>query len=193
MAAGSFPVTGNALADELISTNPFALLVGMLLDQQVPLEWAFGSPLRLQERLGGKLTPQVVAAMSPDEVDNAFRMKPALHRYPGSMAKRTHDLAVELIAHYEGRAESLWDTASTGQELFDRLRALPGFGDEKAKILVAVLAKRFGIRPPGWEPACAPFSDDEPRSAADIDSPEAFERVKAWKRTMRQQGKSKQD
>jgi uncharacterized HhH-GPD family protein len=193
MAAGSFPVTGNALADELISTNPFALLVGMLLDQQVPLEWAFGSPLRLRERLGGKLSPQVVAAMSPDEVEKAFRTKPALHRYPGSMAKRTHDLAVELIARYDGRAENLWDTASTGQELLDRLRALPGYGDEKAKILVAVLAKRFGVRPPGWEAACAPFSDDEPRSAADIDSPEALERVKAWKRTMRQQGKSKQD
>ncbi|MEA3215779.1 MAG: hypothetical protein QOJ19_1935 [Acidimicrobiia bacterium] len=193
MAAGSFPVTGNALADELISTNPFALLVGMLLDQQVPLEWAFGSPLRLRERLGGKLSPQVVAAMSPDEVEKLFRTKPALHRYPGSMAKRTHDLAVELIARYDGRAENLWDTASTGQELLDRLRALPGYGDEKAKILVAVLAKRFAVRPPGWEAACAPFSDDEPRSAADIDSPEAFERVKAWKRTMRQQGKSKQD
>jgi uncharacterized HhH-GPD family protein len=193
MAAGSFPLTGNALADELISTNPFALLVGMLLDQQVPLEWAFGSPLRLRERLGGKLSPQVVAAMSPDEVEKAFRTKPALHRYPGSMSKRTHDLAVELIARYDGRAENLWETASTGQELLDRLRALPGYGDEKAKILVAVLAKRFGVRPPGWEAACAPFSDDEPRSAADIDSPEAFERVKAWKRTMRQQGKSKQD
>jgi uncharacterized HhH-GPD family protein len=186
-------VTGNPDADELNATNPFALLISMLLDQQVPLEWAFGSPLRLKERLGGHLSPHDLVNLPPEKLDEAFRARPALHRYPAAMAKRTHALAAELVDRYDGRAEALWEDATSGAELFARLRALPGFGDEKAKILVALLAKRFDVRPAGWEIASAPFSDAEPRSAADIDSPEAFERVKAWKRIMRQQGRSKQD
>lgn len=194
MASVSFPVTGDPDADELLVRDPFALLLGMLLDQQFPLERAFAAPAELRARIGAdRFDPAGLVALDPEELRAAFTRRPALHRYPAAMAERARALAAHLVERHDGRAEAVWAGAADGATLLAAVRDLPGFGDEKARIFVAVLAKRFGIRPPGWQEACAPFDDDQPRSAADIDSPEAFEQVKAWKRTMRAQGKTKLD
>lgn len=192
MPEHTVPVTGDDAADRFLVDNPFALLLGMLLDQQVPMEWAFRGPLTLNERLG-RLDPTAVAAMSPDEVEAVFKSKPAVHRFPGSMAKRAHALAQVIVDEYGGDAAAIWRDAPTGDDLYARLRALPGFGEEKAKIFLALLAKRLGVKPPGWEAAAQPFSDSTPRSVADIDSPETLARVRDWKRSQKAKGKTKRD
>ncbi len=151
MTAPSFPVTGDPEADALLVSDPFALLLGMLLDQQVPMEWAFRSPWRLRERIGDRFSPTGIAAYDPDEFKAVFSEVPALHRFPGSMAKRVQALSQHLVDTYDGDTERLWNEARTGDELFRRLRELPGFGEEKARIFVALLAKRFGVRPTGLE------------------------------------------
>ena len=186
------PVTGDPEADRLLAENPLALLIGMLLDQQVPMEWAFRGPFTLRQRLGG-LDATAIAAMSPDTLEAVFRAKPALHRFPGSMAKRTHALCQHLVDEYGGDAGAVWRGVTSGDELYARLVALPGFGPEKAKIFQALLAKRLEVRPDGWERAAAPFSDDTPRSVADIDSPETLARVRDWKRTQKRHGRGKAD
>jgi uncharacterized HhH-GPD family protein len=187
------PVTGNPEADQLLAEEPLALMIGMLLDQQVPMEWAFGAPLRLRERLDGRLDAAEIAALNPDRLEAVFRGPPALHRFPGAMGKRTQALCQALVDDYGGDASQVWVNVGTGGELLRRLKALPGFGGEKARIFAALLAKRFGVRPPGWEEATAPFSDDQPRSVADIDSAESLAKVRAWKRTMKAQNKAKTD
>jgi uncharacterized HhH-GPD family protein len=187
------PVTGNPEADQLLTDEPLALMIGMLLDQQVPMEWAFAGPLRLRERLGGRLDAVEIAAYDPDALDKVFRGPPAVHRFPGSMAKRTQALCQHLVDHYGGDAAAVWSGADDGRELVRRVKALPGYGGEKAKIFSALLAKRFGVRPQGWEEATAPFSDDQPRSVADIDSAESLARVRAWKKAMKAQGRQKAD
>jgi uncharacterized HhH-GPD family protein len=184
-------VTGNADADALLVSDPLALLIGMLLDQQVPMEWAFRGPLTLKERLGGTLDAAAIAAMPVDDLIAVFSAKPALHRFPGAMAKRTHALCTQLVEQYEGDAANVWKDAHSGAELFERLSGLPGYGAEKAKIFLALLAKRLGVQPPGWEEAARPFSDSTPRSVADIDSPESLARVREWKRTQKALGKTK--
>lgn len=193
MPAVSLPVTGDPAADRLLVEDPLALLIGMLLDQQVPMEWAFGAPLRLRERLGGRLDPATIAGTDPAELERIFKGPPALHRFPGSMAKRVQSLCQLLVDDYGGDAANLWAGAETGAELLARIEALPGFGVEKSKIFTALLAKRFGVAPEGWEDATRPFSDDQPRSVADIGSPEALQRVRAWKKMMRAEGRSKAD
>ncbi len=185
------PVTGDPEADQLLVADPLARLIGMLLDQQVPMEWAFASPLKLKERLGGALDAAAIATMPLEELEAIFKGPPALHRYPGSMAKRTQQLCQHLVDHYGGRAEAVWTGVTTGSELFDRLHALPGYGGEKAKIFLALLAKRFGIRPQGWEEPSRPFSDDTHRSIADVGSAESLLEVRAFKRLMKAQGKGK--
>ena len=187
------PVTGDPQADELLATDPLALLIGMLLDQQVPMEWAFGAPLKLRDRLGGRLDAAEIAALDPERLAAVFKGPPALHRFPGAMGTRTQALCQHLVDDYGGDAAAVWTGAADGRELVRRLRALPGFGGEKAKIFAALLAKRFGVRPAGWEEATAPFSDDEPRSVADIDSAETLQRVRSWKKAMKAQGKGKSD
>jgi uncharacterized HhH-GPD family protein len=193
MATKTLPVTGDAAADDLLVTDPLALLLGMLLDQQVPMEWAFKGPYTLKERLGGRLDANQIAAMDPDEFEALFRQKPALHRYPGSMGKRAHALCRTIVDDYDGDAAKVWTDAADGQDLFDRLRGLPGYGDEKAKIFVAILAKRLGVKPKGWEKVAEPFSDDTPRSVADIDSAESLQRVREFKKAMKAKGKGKAD
>ena len=192
---GTLAVTGDPDADRLLVEDPLALLIGMLLDQQVPMEWAFRGPYTLRERLGvsGRLDAATIAAMAPDDFEALFRNKPALHRYPGSMAKRTHDLCRHLVDEYDGDAAALWRDASDGAEVYRRLRALPGYGEEKAKIFLAILGKRLGVAPPGWEEAAAPFSDATPRSVADIDSPESLRRVREWKTEQKRKKRSKAD
>ena len=189
----TFFITGDEAADRLLADDSFALLLGMLLDQQVPMEWAFNAPALLKERLGGQLEAGKLAAMSEDDVVQLFVEKPALHRYPASMAKRAHALSVALTEDYDGDAANVWNGVDTGQELLKRLLALPGFGPDKAKIFTAVLAKRLGVKPPGWEEAAAPFSDDVRRSVADADSPEHLQEVRAFKKAMKAKGKGKAD
>ncbi len=190
---GDLAVTGNPEADRLLNTDPLALLIGMLLDQQVPMEWAFSSPLKLRERLGGRLEAAAIAAMPLDELETVFKGPPALHRYPGSMAKRTQQLCQHVVDEHGGDPAAVWTGVDDGAELFRRIRALPGYGGEKAKIFTALLAKRFGIAPPGWEGPSAPFSDSTRRSAADADSAEALLEVRAFKQAMKARGKGKAD
>jgi uncharacterized HhH-GPD family protein len=192
MRRPEIPVTGDPDADRLLAENPLALLVGMLLDQQVPMEWAFKGPATLQTRLGD-LDATRLADLDPDKLDAAFRAKPAVHRFPSAMAKRTQALCRVIVDDYGGDAAAIWRDVPTGAELLERLRALPGFGDEKAKIFLSLLAKRLGVQPDGWEAAAAPFSDSTPRSVADIDSPETLARVRDWKRTQKARGKGKAD
>jgi len=189
----TFFITGDPDADGLLARDPLALLLGMLLDQQVPMEWAFAAPATLAQRMGGELDAGRIAAMDVDEFAAFFTAKPALHRYPGSMAKRAHALCRELVDLYGGRAERVWSDAATGEELRRRLEALPGFGPEKARIFMAVLGKRLGIRPDGWDEAASPFSDDVARSVADATSPEALEEVRAFKRARKAAGRTKAD
>jgi uncharacterized HhH-GPD family protein len=189
----TFFITGDEAADRLLAEDPLALLLGMLLDQQVPMEWAFQAPSILRQRLGGQLDAGKLAAMSEDDVVQLFVEKPALHRYPASMAKRAHALCVALTETYDGDAANVWKGAETGQELVKRLLALPGFGPDKAKIFAAVLAKRLGVKPPGWEEASAPFSDDQRRSVADADTPAHLDEVRAFKKMMKAKGKGKAD
>jgi uncharacterized HhH-GPD family protein len=142
--------TGNDDADALIAEEPLALLIGFVLDQQVSVQKAFSGPLELKRRLGSLEAAQI-AGTDPGELDRIFREKPALHRYPGTMAERTQDLASVILSDYEGDAARVWTEAETGADLQERLLALPGIGPMKARSLVAILVKRFGVRPPGWE------------------------------------------
>lgn len=184
-------LTGEPDADRLLSESPLALLIGMLLDQQVPMEWAFASPAKLKERMGGTLDAGAIAALPTGEVEALFKGPPALHRFPGSMGKRAQQLCQHLVDHYDGDAEAVWRDVEDGQGLLDRVRALPGFGDEKAKIFVALLAKRFGVQPAGWEAATLPFSDDLGRSAADVTSPETLAEVRSFKQRKKADAKTK--
>ncbi len=190
---GTLHVTGIDEADELLNTDPLALLLGMLLDQQVPMEWAFVAPSFLRDRLGERFDAAAIATMDPDEFLVVAKGPRAIHRFPGSMAKRVQAVCAHLVEHYDGDAARLWDTADSGAELFRRLKALPGFGDEKSKNYNAQLAQRIGRRPPGWEEAAGPFADATPRSVADVDSRESFTKVRAWKQEQKKLGKSKQE
>jgi len=189
--SGTLAVTGDADADALINSDPLALLIGMLLDQQVPMEWAFRGPATLLERLGS-LDAVAIAEMEPDLLDIECRTKPAVHRYPSSMAKRIQALCQHIVDNYDGDASLLWGSATSGADLKQRLVSLPGYGDEKAMIFTAILAKRMGVAPDGWQDAAGPFSDDTPRSVADIDGPEALTTVREWKKAQKAAGKSKQ-
>src|SRR5215211_9393067 len=142
--------TGNDEADALLAEEPLALLIGFVLDQQVPVQKAFSSPLVLRSRIGG-LDAHVIAQMDPAELERVFRERPALHRFPGSMAARTRELCATLDEDFDGDPERIWADVSDAAELERRLLALPGIGPMKSKTLIAVLAKRFGVRPTGWE------------------------------------------
>jgi uncharacterized HhH-GPD family protein len=179
-------------ADQLLSRSPLALLIGMVLDQQVPLEWAFSGPLELERRLGGPLEAAAVAALEPDAVAEIFSRRPALHRYPGAMGKRVHELCRVVTDEYGGRAEHIWDSAATGAELLARVRKLPGFGDHKSRIFVALLGKQLGVRPEGWLEASAPFGDPGSlRSVADIVDQQSLDKVRASKQEAKQKAKAK--
>jgi uncharacterized HhH-GPD family protein len=179
-------------ADALLSKSPFALLVGMVLDQQVPLEWAFASPLELQRRLGKALDPKYIAQMDPEALATAFSSRPALHRYPGSMATRVQELAQLVVERYHGKPEEIWNGAASGDDLFRRVKELPGFGEQKAKIFVALLGKQLGVHPDGWDAVSSPFSDPGSfRSVADITDVESLNRVREFKQAMKAANKAK--
>jgi uncharacterized HhH-GPD family protein len=189
---GTLFITGDAAADKLLNSNGNALLLGMLLDQQVPMEWAFTGPATLKKRLGN-LDPKKIAAMDVDEFVEVCREKPAIHRFPASMGKRIHAVCTVLVDDYKGNATNLWKNAESGDELFRRLKALPGYGDEKSKIFVAILAKTQGVAPDGWRQAAGKFGDDVPRSVADIHDEASLDEVRQWKRVQKAAKKDKQD
>lgn len=184
-------VTGKPAADQLLRRDGNALLIGMLLDQQVPMEWAFTGPYTLLERLG-HLDPKKIAALHPDKFVAVCCVKPALHRFPASMAKRVHELCAIIANEYGNDGANIWRGVADARELYARLRKLPGFGDEKAKIFIALLAKRFGIAPEGWERVAKPFGDHRMRTVADIDSAEALLKVRRFKQLEKARDRDKQ-
>lgn len=186
------PITSDPDSDQLLADNPLALLLGMLLDQQVSMEVAFRGPSLLFQRLDG-LDAATIAAMNPVKFAAVCSERPAVHRFPGAMAKRIQQVCAVVVAEYDGAAENLWVGVEDGRTLVRRVRDLPGFGEEKSKIFVALLAKRFGVRPVGWEQAAAPFSDDQPRSVADVADAESLQAVREWKKKMKAAKKSKQE
>ncbi len=186
----TLPITGDPEADRLLQNDPLALLIGMLLDQQVPMEKAFRGPYDLKERMGGRLDAPEIASMDADELAALFRGPPALHRYPASMAGRTQEMCRALVERYDGDAASVWSSAATGQELFANLKALPGFGEQKARIFTALLAKRMGVTPPGWEEVAGHYGQVGCFSVADVDGPEALARVREYKKAMKAAAKA---
>jgi len=163
----SLPIDDDA--NDLLSRSPLALLMAMLLDQQVPLEKAFSSPYQLALRLGHEPTAAELAGYDPDDLAAVFSARPALHRYPRAMAARAHELAKVIVERYDGDAAQVWATAATGAELAARLAGLPGFGDYKAQITTALLGKQLGVRPPGWREAAGRFGEEGSRySVADV-------------------------
>jgi uncharacterized HhH-GPD family protein len=168
--------TGNDDADALLAEDPLALLIGFVLDQQVPLQKAFSGPLELRRRIGA-LDAEAIAGMDPGELEQAFRERPALHRFPGTMARRTQELCAAIAEEYGGDAARVWVEATDGADLKKRLLGLPGIGEMKAKTLVAVLGKQFGVRPPGWEEVAPAHM-----CLGDVDSPEALADYQARKR-----------
>jgi uncharacterized HhH-GPD family protein len=168
--------TGNDDADALIAREPFALLVGFALDQQVPVQTAFSGPLKVKQRLG-TLDPRAIATTDPAQLEAAFREKPAVHRFPGTMAQRVQDLAQAIVDDYDGEAARVWTGARDGHDLKARLGALPGFGDMKVRSLLAVLAKRFGVRLEGMDEVVPKHP-----TLGDVDSAEALADYQAKKR-----------
>lgn len=189
---GTLQITGDAASDRLLNTDANAVLIGMLLDQQVTMELAFAGPAKLLDRLG-HLDPARIAAMDVDAFVEVCSVKPAIHRFPAAMGRRIHELCAVLVDDYAGDAARIWTGVDSGADLLARLRALPGFGEEKSKIFVALLAKRWGVAPDGWERAAGVFADEQPRSVADVDGPESLEQVREWKKAAKAAKRDKQD
>lgn len=170
-------------ADELLGRSPLAALVGMLLDQQIPMEWAFKGPATIVRRMGtADLDAHEIVVFEPETFARLLSDKPAVHRYPGSMAKRIQALCHYLVEHYDGDPEAIWRDVDSGPELLRRLEELPGFGKQKAQIFLALLGKQLGVRPEGWREAAGPYGEPESfRSVADITGPESLARVRAHK------------
>ncbi|MFH9585024.1 HhH-GPD-type base excision DNA repair protein [Streptomyces luteogriseus] len=179
-------------ADALLGRSPLAALVGMLLDQQVPMEWAFKGPATIAQRLGtDDLDAHEIAAHEPEAFAALLSEKPAVHRYPGSMAKRIQQLCQYLVEHYDGDAEAVWKDVATGKALLKRLAELPGFGKQKAQIFLALLGKQLGVRPTGWREAAGSYGEpDSFRSVADITGPESLVKVRAHKQEMKAAAKA---
>ncbi|MDX3458102.1 Fe-S cluster assembly protein HesB [Streptomyces sp. ME02-8801-2C] len=179
-------------ADALLGRSPLAALTGMLLDQQVPMEWAFKGPATIAQRLGADdLDAHEIAAYDPDAFAALLSDKPAVHRYPGSMAKRIQQLCQYLVEHYDGDAEGVWRDAATGQDLLKRLTDLPGFGRQKAQIFLALLGKQLGVTPKGWREAAGAYGEPKSfRSVADITGPESLVKVRAHKQEMKAAAKA---
>ncbi|MCF3136247.1 HhH-GPD-type base excision DNA repair protein [Streptomyces olivochromogenes] len=179
-------------ADALLGRSPLAALTGMLLDQQVPMEWAFKGPATIAQRLGADdLDAHEIAAQDPEVFAALLSEKPAVHRYPGSMAKRIQQLCQYLVEQYDGDAEALWRDVSSGPELLKRLESLPGFGKQKAQIFLALLGKQLGVRPKGWREAAGAYGEAKSfRSVADITGPESLAKVRAHKQEMKAAAKA---
>jgi uncharacterized HhH-GPD family protein len=176
-------ITGVAEADALLSTDPFALLVGMLLDQQVPMETAFEGPKKILDRVGG-LDAETLASYDPDALVEVFRQSPAVHRFPGSMAARVQALAAAIVSDWGGDASTLWTRDDPdGPTVLKRLESLPGFGAQKSRIFLALLGKQYGVTPAGWREAAGSYGEEGSfRSVADIVDPDSLTKVRETKR-----------
>lgn len=185
-------ITGDDAADRLLSDDPLALLIGMLLDQQVAMETAFAGPLKISER-AGTLDAAAIATFDPDAFVELFKATPAVHRFPGSMAARVQALCAAVDQDWGGDAAAIWrDGAPDGATVLKRLKGLPGFGEQKAKIFLALLGKQYGFTGEGWREASAPYGEDGSfRSVADIVSPESLTKVREHKRAMKAAAKEK--
>ncbi|MBB3605731.1 putative HhH-GPD family protein [Mycolicibacterium sp. BK556] len=185
-------LTQDPASDDLLSEDPFALLTGMMLDQQIPMEVAFAGPRKIVERIGG-IDPRLVADYDPEQFTEKFSTTPAVHRFPGSMAKRVQDLAREIVDRYDGDAAQLWlDGNPDGAEVLRRLKALPGFGEQKAKIFLALLGKQYGVTPKGWREAAGDYGRAGTHmSIADVVDKGSLEEVRAYKKKMKAAAKAK--
>ena len=193
MTTGSTPIflTGDPAADELLDSNANALLVGMVLDQQVPLEKAFSGPAVIAARMGGVFDVAAIAAASEEEFVALCSERPAIHRFPGSMAKRVHQVCRRLVEEYDGDVARLYAEATTGAELKAALAALPGFGEQKAAIFTALLGKQRGITPEGWREAAGPYGKEGTfSSVADIVDQESLLKVRASKQAAKAAAKA---
>jgi len=186
-------ITGDDAADRLLTDDPLALLIGMLLDQQIAMETAFTGPLKIAERTGSgdRLDAAAIASYDPDAFVELFKTTPAVHRFPGSMAARVQALCRAVVDDWYGDAAAIWADAD-GPAVLKRLKALPGFGDQKAKIFLALLGKQYGFRGAGWREASAPYGEEGAyRSVADIVSPDSLAKVREHKRAMKAAAKAK--
>jgi uncharacterized HhH-GPD family protein len=184
-------ITGDARADEVLTDSPFALLVGMMLDQQYPMEHAFRGPAKVLDRFG-TLDPAAMAAADPAEFKALCSTPPAIHRFPGSMAERLQTLAAIVVERYDGHAERIWTEASSGADLLKRVMELPGFGKQKAQIFTALVAKQLGVRPDGWQQAVGDYALDGYRSVADVVDPASLQKVRDFKQEKKRAAKAAQ-
>lgn len=174
-------ITGEPAADQVLTDSPFALLVGMMLDQQYPMEHAFRGPWKVLDRFGS-LDPHAIATADPEQFAALCAVPPAIHRFPGSMAARLQELAKIVDERYDGDAARLWAGVSSGSELVKRIQTLPGFGKQKAQIFAALLAKQLGVTPDGWQQAVGDYSLDGHRSVADVVDPASLQKVRQYKK-----------
>jgi uncharacterized HhH-GPD family protein len=188
----SLTLSQDAPADALLDRDPLALLVAMLLDQQVPMERAFAAPYELAQRLGGEFDARELAQYDPEALAEVFARRPALHRYPKAMAGRVQELCRALVECYDGDVTALWRDVGDARELFGRLTALPGYGNQKAQIFVALLGKQRGVQPEGWREVSGSYGDEGVyRSVADVTDPESLARVREYKQQMKAAAKAK--
>lgn len=181
----SFHIAGDPAADAVLDEHPFGLLAAMMLDQQFPMERAFAGPAKVLERFGS-LDPAEIASADPEDFAALCSTPPAVHRFPGSMAARMQVLAAHIVDVYDGHADRLWNEASTGRELFQRLQALPGFGKQKSQIFLSLLAKQLGVTPDGWAELAGDYSEPGSyRSVADVVDAQSLEKVRAFKKQMK--------
>jgi len=186
-----FNITGDAHADQVLTDSPFALLVGMMLDQQYPMEHAFRGPAKVLDRFGS-IEPAEIAAADPEQFAELSSTPPAIHRFPGSMAARLQELARIVVDQYDGDASRIWSEATDGKDLLQRVQALPGFGKQKSQIFVALLAKQLDVRPDGWEQAVGAYAEEGYRSVADVVDPASLQKVREHKKEMKAAARASQ-
>jgi uncharacterized HhH-GPD family protein len=192
MTAQRLHLTGNAAADELLAKDGNALLIGMTLDQQVPMEKAFSGPAVIAERMGGSFDVKAIAEADPTEFAALCATPPAVHRFPGSMAGRVQGVCRALVDEYDGDAENLWSGVVSGDELRARVAALPGFGEQKASIFVALLGKQYGVTPDGWREAAGAYGEPGTHmSVADVVDADSLTKVRAYKKAAKAAAKAK--
>ena len=182
-------ITGDDHADQVLTDDPFALVLGMMLDQQYPMEHAFRGPAKVLDRFG-TLDPARIASADPEEFAEMAATTPAVHRFPGSMATRIQALATLVVEEYDGDTTRLWTGATDGRDLLRRIQQLPGFGKQKAQILLALLAKQLDVRPDGWEAAAGGYAEEGYRSVADVTDPASLQKVRDYKKARKAEAKA---